>query len=259
VFVSRSAVLAEVLALLAAARQELQTTPASSEFTTQVQAPGFDLATTIDALTARYALMAGNLSAAATAAQRVSATARSEFRFSATDRNAIGDVMYRSGNAFQLRPRQEFRLQAEANDRRVSYWVTAANIQGANARLDELAQYRLDDAPFPVFLPDEMKLIRAEVLARQGDLAGARTLINEVRTQCTTGTPAEPVACLAAKTAADLPDQASVLAEILRQRRYELYLQGLRFDDLRRFAAVRKYDFLPLPQSECDRNASAPC
>ena len=54
-------------------------------------------------------------------------------------------------------------------------------------------------------------------------------------------------------------DLAAVLAEILKQRRYELFLQGLRFDDLRRFNATRKYDFLPLPQSECDRNPAAPC
>jgi len=155
-FVPRATLLTESLSLLAAARQEIQTTPLSTEFTGQVQAPGFDLAVTIDAMMARYSLMAGNYSQAATAAQRVPATARSDFRHSATDRNAVADVMYRSGNPFQVRPRQDLRLNAEANDRRVTYWVTAANIQGANGRLDELAQYRPDDAAFPLFLPDEM-------------------------------------------------------------------------------------------------------
>jgi hypothetical protein len=217
------------------------------------------MAVTIDAMIARYSLMAGSYAQAATAAARVPASARSEFRFSSTDRNAVADVMYRSGNAFQVRPRQDLRLDAEAGDRRPAYWATAANIQGANRRLDDLAQYRADDAPFPIFLPDEMKLIRAEVLARAGDLDDAIDLINEVRTQCTSGTPTEPVACLSEKDDEDLPDQASVLNEILRQRRFELFLQGLRFDDLRRFQAQRKYDFLPLPTSECDRNPSAPC
>ena len=94
-------------------------------------------------------------------------------------------------------------------------------------------------------------------MALLDDLTTAIDLINQVRTQCT-GT-GEPAACLPALTSADLPDQQAVLSEILRQRRYELYLQGLRFDDLRRFDAQRKYDFLPLPQTECDRNPSAPC
>jgi len=258
-FVSRDAVLDEVLALLASARQELQTTPPSDEFRTSVQAPGFDLEVSIEALSARYALVAGDLNDALAAALRVPASARSDFRHSANDRNAVGDVMYRSGNAFQLRARQELRMGAESGDQRATYWVSAANITGANAPLDDLAQYRADDAAFPLFLPDEMKLIRAEVLARQNDLDGARDLINQVRTQCPSGPVTEPMACLPAKTAAELPDQAAVLAEILHQRRYELFLQGLRFDDLRRFDATRKYDFLPLPTSECDRNVNAPC
>jgi hypothetical protein len=140
---------------------------------------------------------------------------------------------------------------------RVPYWVTAASIQGASRTLDDLAKYRLPEESFPIFLPDEMKLIRAEVAARSNDLAMAIMLLNEVRTQC--NVTGEPAACLPALTSTDLPDQQAVLNEILRQRRYELYLQGLRFDDLRRFDAQRKYDYLPLPQTECDRNPSAPC
>ncbi len=257
-FVPRAQVLTTAIALLNSARQDITATPLSDEFRTSVQAPGFDLAVTIDAMLARYNLMAGNLAEAATAAGRVPATARSEFRFSSNDRNSVFNVMYRSGNAWQLRARQEFRLQAEAGDGRVAYWVTAANIAGANSRrLDDLTQYRTDDAPFPAFLPDEMRLIRAEAAARNNDLATARTLINQVRTQCNVTT--EPAPCLPAKPDAQLSTQAAVLAEILLQRRYELYLQGLRFDDLRRFQATRKYNFLPLPQSECDRNPSAPC
>jgi hypothetical protein len=102
-----------------------------------------------------------------------------------------------------------------------------------------------------------MTLILAEVAARTNDLPAAIALINEVRTQC--NATGEPAACLDPVDAGDLPTQQAILDEILEQRRYELYLQGLRFDDLRRFDAQRKYDFLPLPQTECDRNASAPC
>lgn len=256
-FSDRAQVLAEAIALLESARQDLQATAVSDEFNATVVAPGFNLEPTINALLARYNLMAGNYAAAAAAAALVPAGARSEFRFSATDRNSVNNIVYNSGNPYQIRARQELRLGAEAGDQRVAYWVEAATFQGENFVLDELNVYRTAEAPFPIFLPDEMKLIRAEAAARTGDLATARTLINEVRTQC--GVTTEPAACLPALAAADLSTEAAVLAEILKQRRYELFLQGLRFDDLRRFNATRKYDFLPLPQSECDRNPAAPC
>jgi hypothetical protein len=254
-FVPRAQLLAEAISLLNSARTDIQGTAVSDEFNTRVLAPGFNLSATIDAMIARYSLMAGDNAGAATAAARV--TARSEFRFSPTVANPVFSTMYNSGNAFQLRARQDFRTNAEAGDQRVAYWVAAASIAGANRTLDDLNKYRAADTPFPVFLPDEMTLIRAEVAARNNDLATARTLINQVRTQC--GVTTEPAPCLPALSAADLPSQASVLTEILRQRRYELYLQGLRLDDLRRFNATRKYDFLPLPQTECDRNTAAPC
>jgi starch-binding outer membrane protein, SusD/RagB family len=256
-FVDRTAVLAEAISLLESARADLLATPPSAEFNSAVPAEGFDLAPTIDALLARYNLMAGNYEAAASAAVRVPAMARSEFRFSATDRNSVNNIVYNSGNPYQIRARQELRLGAETGDQRVGFWVVPATFQGENFVLDELNVYQTAEAAFPIFLPDEMTLIRAEAAARTGDLATARTLINEVRTQC--GVTTEPAACLPALTAAQLPTEDAVLSEILRQRRYELFLQGLRFDDLRRFDATRKYDFLPLPQSECDRNPAAPC
>ena len=56
-----------------------------------------------------------------------------------------------------------------------------------------------------------------------------------------------------------LAEYETMLAEILRQRRYELYLQGLRWSDLRRFGQPVKYAFRPVPPAECDRNNNAPC
>lgn len=258
-FAPRQELLEEAIALLEAARSQIANQAPGDEFNTSVRAPGFDLAVTIDALLARYNLMAGNLGEAVAAAERVPAQARSEFRFSPTDPNPVYTVMYNSGNAWQLRARQLLRLEAEEGDERVAYWVTPASIVGASFTLDDLTRYRSSDEAFAVFLPDEMKLIRAEALARQNDLDGARALINAVRTQCPADVSDEPAACLPARSAAELPNQAAVLEEVLWQRRYELFLQGVRIDDLRRFDAPRKYDFAPWPQSECDQNANAPC
>jgi len=259
-FEERAAVLTEILRLLQEARTHLQQTAPSAEFNNTVKAPGFDLQNTIDAMIARYALIAGNHALALEAAQRVNLTVMSEMRFSATDRNPLNNLWYRSGNAYRMRPEQAFRTQAEAGDRRVAYWVRAASIDGGEGqRLDEFVKYSVETDPLPFYLPDEMRLIQAEVHARANRLSEARALINAVRTQCNPTAPGEPVACLPALSDAQLATQGAILAEILRQRGYELYLQNLRWEDLRRFGAPLKYAFNRYPLAECDLNTNAPC
>lgn len=259
-FADRATVLTEILRLLQEARAQLQQTPASAEFNTQILAPGFNLASTIDAMTARYALIAGNHTLAIEAAQRVSLGVMSELRYSTTDRNPLNNLWYRSGNAYRMRPEQAFRLQADPGDRRVDYWVKAANIDGGEGqRLDEFVKYTAETDPIPLYLPDEMRLIQAEAYARTNRLPEARALVNAVRTQCTPSVAGDPVACLPALSDAQLATQAAILAEILKQRNYELYLQNLRWEDLRRFGAPLKYRWNTYPLSECDLNDNAPC
>jgi starch-binding outer membrane protein, SusD/RagB family len=257
-FATREQVGAYALALLDTARLHLVNNPPPAEFNTQILAPGFDLANSIDAMIARFALMAGNYDQAMTAAGRVNLNTFSEFRFSALDVNSLWNMWYSSGNPYQLRARQDFRLDAEPGDGRVEYWVAPDTLPGAvRDELDHTARYMTSTSSYPVYLPGEMRLIMAEVHARQGNLSPARDLLNQVRTQCESALP-EPLACLPALTEADVPTQAAILAAILRERRYELYLQGVRLSDLRRFDQPRKYDFMPIPLSECDRNDNAP-
>lgn len=257
-FATRAETMTEILRLLEEARQHVATTPPSTEFNNTILAPGFNLANVINAMLARYYLIAGNLDQAMAAAQRVPLNSLSEFRFGAADVNSLWNLWYNSGNAFQMRAKQSFRLQAEAGDQRVPYWVTPDTIPGASQRMDHVARYRTSAVSYPVYLPDEMRLIMAEVHARQGRLPEALALVNAVRTQCTSAL-AEPVACLPALTLAQVPTQQAMLDEILRQRRYELYLQAVRWSDLRRFGQPVKYPFMPVPTIECDRNPSAPC
>lgn len=256
-FAAREEVINEVLRLLQEARGHVQGTPPSSEFRASILAPGFDLENTIEAMIARYSLMAGRLDDALMAAQRVDPGVLSELRFTATDVNPLWNMWYNSGNAYQMRAEEQFRLEAEPGDRRVEYWVEPAPIEGASGPLDHVSRYRSATASYPVYLPDEMRLILAEVHARRGDLPQALVHVNAVRTQCTSELN-EPVACLPALELADVPTQAAMLAEILRQRRYELYLQAVRWSDLRRFDQPLKYPFMPVPSTECDRNANAP-
>lgn len=260
-FASRAAVVAEALDLLNQARNHLQSTPAPAEFYAQVVAPGFDLENSIDAMIARFALMAEQYDVAMAAAQRVSPNVFSELRAGALDANSLWVMWYASGNAFALRAEEPFWADAHPDDQRRDYWIEEATITDAEGNplpLDHIARYMERSASYPVYLPDEMKLIRAEVHARNGDLAAARTLLNEVRTQCASPLP-EPVACLPALTEADVPTQAAMLDAILEERGFELYLQAVRWADLRRFGKATKYDFMPIPIAECDRNSNANC
>lgn len=259
-FATRAEGHVEVLRLLNEARNDITTTPVSTEFTRDVLAPGFNLATTIDAMIARYSLIAGNLNDAATAAARVPRNVMSELRFSSTDSNPLWNMWFNSGNAFRLRPEDAFRTGAQANDQRVAYFVAASTSNSASnpaSPLDDFVRYSSREHSFPVYQPDEMLLIRAEVAARQNNLVLALDLVNQVRTQCTSPV-AEPVACLPPLTVADVPTQAAMLDAILRERQYELFLQGLRWSDLRRFGKPVKYQFMMVSASECLNNANAP-
>jgi starch-binding outer membrane protein, SusD/RagB family len=256
-FAERTAVLARIIALLEEAEAHLAQTPASAEFNSQILAPGFNLPNTIRAMRARYALIAGDLTKANAAAASVDLNVWSEFRFSASDANPFWNLAVNGGNSTSMRPKRQFRLNAEAGDGRVAYWVTPAALQGFAAPLDEFNRYSDRTHSYPAYLPGEMRLIRAEVAARENRLLDALTFVNQVRTQCTSPVP-EPLACLPALALADVPTQAAMLAEILKQRRYELYLQHLRWSDLRRFGQPVKFQWMPVPITECDRNTNTP-
>lgn len=256
-FATRAEVAAEVIRLLEEARQHVIANPPPPEFEADVLMEGFDLENTIEAMLARYNLMAENYDAALAAAQRVDMDVMSVYPYSTSDSNPLWNLWYNSGNAYQMRAEEAFRDEAEAGDQRIDYWTEEADIEGANAPLDHIIRYQERTATFPFYLPDEMRLIMAEVYARQGNLVAALIQVNAVRTQCSSALP-EPVACLPALTLVDVPTQEAMLDEILRQRRYELFLQAVRWSDLRRFGEPVQYEFMPVPATECDRNDSTP-
>jgi starch-binding outer membrane protein, SusD/RagB family len=257
-FATRQAGLNEVLRLLNEARTHIQQQAPSAEFNAQMLAPGFNLPNTISAMLARYALIAGDLTTADAAAAAVDPTVFSEFRFAAGDPNPLWNLAVNGGNSTAMRPKDVFRLEAEPGDQRVAYWVVDADTIGwAGTPLDEFNRYSDRLHSIPAYLPDEMKLIRAEVAARENRLGDALIFVNQVRTQCASALP-EPVACLPALTIDQVPTQDAMLAEILRQRRYELYLQGVRMEDLRRFGLPVKYQWIPVSGAECGRNVNVP-
>ncbi|MFN2635937.1 MAG: RagB/SusD family nutrient uptake outer membrane protein [Gemmatimonadaceae bacterium] len=247
-FMDRPAVLTEILSLLASAKTDATGTPLTTEFTNTILAPGFDLLNTIRAMQARYSLAAGAYNNAITFANEVPATANSQINFATADPNPFGDLYHRSKFFGAM---TSFRTNAEAGDNRVNKYTTATPLNAfGGASLVETNIFLTDVDPIPVFSQDELTLIRAEANARLNNLPEAINQINIVRQR----------AGLLPKTAVDLPDQASVLAEIFRQRTYSLFSMGLHWADERRFGLISlaKVRYLPYPFAERATNPNTP-
>ena len=261
---ARGIVLDSAIALLERARAELGsvTTGELADFRARVQGPAFDLGNVINGMLARYYLFDGQYALAAEAALRVNLARIEQFTYPDPNRNPIWgytvSLQYTAGL-------NEFVTEAEPADQRPAYWLRTdlpTSTGNPAVLLRTMRQYQDRNSNFPIFLPDEMRLIRAEAAARAGDFEAARTLLNQVRTQC--GVATEPAGCLPAKTAAEMDTLDEALAAIAYERRYELYLQGVRWEDVRRLGGAVAGEtpsiaFLPLPQGECVYNPSAPC
>lgn len=256
--VPRGEVFDSVLATLESARADLANADVAL-LNSRVAGSGFDVPNTIDAMLARYYLFDGQFQDALEAAQRVDLGVRSVMPYSAPDLNPIFQLSNELAYVFPLR---SFATTAEAGDQRPAYWANTqatAFVGIPDSLLIPHAQYTRRTDPIPIYLPDEMKLVQAEAYTRLGDFANARRLINEVRTQSVN----PPVAGLPALPVAALDTEPELLRQILYERRYELFLQGVRWEDLRRLApytTVRPtVSFLPIPRQECLNNPNITC
>jgi len=124
--------------------------------------------------------------------------------------------------------------------------------------------YTSPTQPLSIIRNEELVLISAEANAMTGNTAGAVSDINLIRTVAG-GLPAY----------AGATDQASLINEILRQRRYSLFYEGQFLIDLRRLgklqarptpqitipytaAPFRIFDRLPVPQAEVNWDIANP-
>ena len=106
-----------------------------------------------------------------------------------------------------------------------------------------------------------MTLIKAEAYARQAtpDLTNALVELNKIVTKKPANDPFG--------VGADLPPivgpltQAQILDQIYKHRSIELYMSGLKLEDMRRFGrpnSEKKRNFLPYPFLERDNNPNTP-
>jgi hypothetical protein len=262
-FVDRTGTLSAVLWLLDSALTQYNAVRPGSEFNTSIRASGLNVKNTIFAMQGRYHRLAGNDAAALAAADSVDPSVLSFMPFSDQALNPIYDLSFR---AAYVKPRDAWRLSldstADSLDGRKTYHVTVATISGNVSALDNLAQHTAANSPIPFYYPGEMHLIIAEALTNLGNTAAARDTVNFIRTRCG-GALNEPKACLAALPDTLLDTPSELLDEIYRQRRYELFATGLRWEDARRRDAIggggfAKRCWLLYPRTDRETNPNTP-
>ena len=256
-FVDRATALAAVLSLLDSAQLAYADTAPSAQFTTNVLATGLNIPNTILAYKARYRRLAGNWAGALAAADSVSRTVFSVLPFSTGTPNPLFTLS--SGSSGVL-PRDTVRTADPTETQRAAYFVTAANILGRiNTPLDNWAVFAANTSPIPTYYPDEVLLIKAEALVRLGRLPEAQAVVDSVRTDCPGAgrVTNDPGPCLTPLVGVLTAPQ--LLAEIYRNRRFELIATGLKWEDMRRLGlvgatSIAKRCWLPYPVGE--RNAN---
>lgn len=240
-YTSRAEALVTVRALLDSAAAQLAGAPASPFFTSSILTPGVNLPNMIQLYRARYARIANDgvtALAASNLVARTGTSAISAFTYPPPGVNPWSNV---TGGTNGIAPRRQFRTSMAVQDQRFNFFVIpSTTLTGRiGAALDPFStRFAVANATLPVFYPDEALLIKAEVLATQGNLAGAIAVLDSVRTDCTGGRGLDdPKACLPAYAGAVTQD--AILADIYTQRRYELFGTGSRWEDSRRRNLIR--------------------
>lgn len=229
----------------------------STTFTGNIPA-GIDIPNTLNALKARYALFAGNYALALTAANLVDLTKRSAFTYDALNLNPVFEIATSTNNVIQPKSLSLGQTGAnvpDANDARIPFYTvvnTTVRINGFGA-----ATF----TQIPVYLPGEITLIKAEAYARQAtpNLGTSLTELNKVVTKTAAADPFGVGAALPALTGTFTQQQ--LLDLIYKHRCIELYMSGLKLEDMRRFSqplADRKRNFFPYPFQERDNNPNTP-
>ena len=225
-----------------------------------------DLENSVNAMLARFNLMAGNYDAAITAANAVDLSVKSTWVYDASIPNPLA-FWFGSQNVTQAKD-LTFGLPSDLlpdeNDARVSFYITADDLEAETPNYQVVGFWSDNLDEIPVYLPGEILLIKAEAYARNNELANAVTELNSVLTKTATTDIYGLGANLPAYEGPVAQDD--ILDEIYKNRRVELYLTGLSLEDNRRFQrpgpadadAERNRNYYPYPNAERDNNTNTP-
>lgn len=254
-FADRTEGYTKAITAIDAALTAISANAISAAFLTNIPT-GIDIVNTLHALKARYSLFIGNYAQALSEANAVDLTKKSTFNFTTVNLNPIFETATSTNNVTAVSSVTTLGLpaglQPDPNDKRLPFYTTtayASKIAGFGAA---------STTSWPIYLPGEMTLIKAEAYARTNDLTNALIELNKVITKQPSADPfgvgagLPPVAGLT---------QQQILDEIYRQRSIELFMSGLRLEDTRRFGrpnTEKKRNFLPYPFLERDNNPNTP-
>jgi len=238
----------------------IATNPISSAFLSSIPA-GIDIPNTLQALKARYALFAEDYELALTAAQAVDLSKSSAFNYDALAQNPIFSQVTSTNNIWQ--PIDDTLglpegLQPDEEDKRVDFYLDINEEIAPRFRVGGFGS-ALNQA-WPIYLPGEITLIKAEAYARQSspDYTSALAELNKVVTK----SPEEDVFGVGADLGAlGTLSPEDLLAAIYKHRSIELFMSGLRLEDSRRLGrpqSERKRNFVNYPFAERDQNSNTP-
>jgi hypothetical protein len=246
-FLSRAESLNAIADLLNTAYTSLQNNAADLPFTTTLYARNAsEFGKFNRALAARVALYKEDWAAADAALAASffdlagSLNAGAYHLFSAQGGDQLNPMYFpqnASGEARVAHP--SFITEAEAGDKRLAKVAKRATTEfqdGLQSGYDFFL-YKTNVDPIAIIRNEELILIYAEVKAQMGNSTEAVKAIDRIRTE----------AGLAAYAGAS--DKASLIAEILRQRRYSLFGEGHRWIDLRRYGLLAQ---LPIDRADDD-------
>ncbi|MGJ1267311.1 RagB/SusD family nutrient uptake outer membrane protein [Sphingobacterium spiritivorum] len=260
-FMSRKDAFNKAIEVLDNALKVIEANPISSEFLGRIP-KDINIINSLHALKSRYALFSENYKLAYDEAMLVDLTKASSFGFDALSPNTLSAVVT-SNNVFQP---QNDALGLTGNnmpdpaDKRIAFYT---KYRGTSTIPPTIRMKGFADTtftPFPVYLPGEVILTKAEVLARQNNIPDALKELNKVVTK-------QPESDPLYKLGAGLPEltgnftQQQIYDLIYKHRCIELYASGLKIEDMRRFnqpTADRKRNFFPYPFQERDNNTNTP-
>jgi hypothetical protein len=257
-FIDRTAGFAAAITTIDNALAKISANAISANYTADA-VPGLDYVNTLNALKARYLLFSGKYAEAITAANLVDLTKKSTFNYDAVSTNPVFTTATATNNVYQVIDSTlglPAALAPTAGDGRIAFYTSINTTVAPRFRINGF--FNATTTGVPVYLPSEMTLIKAEAYARTNNLVSALTELNKVITKTAAADPFKVGANLAASTASTA---TAILDEVYKNRCIELYMSGLKLEDMRRFGRAtteRKRNFFPYPFKERDGNPNTP-